>query len=451
MIYKGRRMTKINTTSRRDFLKASTAGVGGAYVLSFFPSRVLGANGRLGVSIMGVNSRGHALAQDFAKNKNCEILYICDVDGRAAEKAAASVLEITGKRPRTIKDFRNSLEDKDVDALVIAAPDHWHAPASILAMDAGKNVYVEKPCGHNPREGEILISAQKRFGKIMQMGNQQRSSRHTMEALQQVREGLIGRVYLGKAFYANTRGPIGRGKAVEVPEWLDWDLWQGPAPHVAFRDNIVHYNWHWFWRWGTGESCNNGTHEVDVCRWFLDVDFPVKVTSTGGRYQYDDDWEFYDTQYIGWEFEGRKSIIWEGTSCNGHLIENRGRGAVVYGEKGSLVVDRNGYEFYDRDNVSIKKASSSEVNATMDVTGSEGDLTAGHIANFVEAVLSGEKPRSPIKDGHISVLLCHLGNIAQKMGRSLEIDPRNGRIVSDGEAMKMWGRDYEPGWDKIMK
>jgi predicted dehydrogenase len=444
-------MKERNRLSRRNFLITSTTGLAGAYLFNRIPPRIYGSGERLGVALMGVNSRGHQLARDFAQNPYCEILFICDVDSRAAAKTAALVEELTGRRPQCLTDFRRALDSKDIQALAVAAPDHWHAHAAIMALKAGKHVYVEKPCSHNPREGELLLAAEQKYGKVIQMGNQQRSSLHTIEALNRVREGIIGRVYLGKAFYANTRGSIGRGKESAVPEWLDWELWQGPAPRVNYRDNVVHYNWHWFWRWGTGEACNNGTHEVDVCRWFLGVDYPLKVSSTGGRYHYEDDWEFADTQTIGWEFEGRKSLVWEGRSCNGRPIENRGRGAVIYGDGGTLIVDRNGYEIFDDKNTLIKKASAGEVNATMDLSGAGGSLTGDHIANFLDAIRLGKKLHAPITEGHRSVLLCHLGNIAQKVGRTLEIDPVNGRILDDGEAMKMWSRDYEPGWEAHLK
>jgi predicted dehydrogenase len=440
-------MKNTTKTTRREFIKTTAAGAAGVLLAPAIPSRALGANERMRVAVMGVNSRGNALATEFARNAFCEVGFICDVDSRAAAKTIAAVQEVSGIRPKGVKDFRQALDSPDIDALVIAAPDHWHAPASILALKAGKHVFVEKPCGYNPHEGELLVAAQEKYGKVVQMGNQQRSSPHTQEALHKVREGLIGRLYMGKAFYANTRGPIGRGKPAPVPDWLDWELWQGPAPRTGYRDNLVHYNWHWFWRWGTGESCNNATHEVDVCRWFLDAGFPTKVTSTGGRFHYDDDWEFYDTQYIGWEFEGRKAMFWEGRSCNGRPVEGRGRGSVLYGEKGTLIVDRNGYEFYDNENHLLEKKTAGEVNATLDTTGAGGSLNSFHIANFLDAIRKGTKQNSPIDEGHKSVLLCHLGNIAQKVGRSLKTDPGNGRILGDEEAMSMWDREYQPGWE----
>ncbi len=428
-------------------MKTTAAGVAGAAMVSTIPANVLGANDKVRVATMGVNGRGHGMTVEFAKNPNVEVTWVCDVDVRAYEKTIQDVTEQTGQKPKGEVDIRKVLEKKDVDALFIAAPDHWHAPAAIMALKAGKHVYVEKPCGHNPREGELLVAAQKKYGNVVQMGNQQRSSGHTIQALDKVKSGIIGRVYMGKAFYANTRGPIGNGQIAPVPEWLNWELWQGPAPRIQYRDNIVHYNWHWFWRWGTGEALNNGTHEVDVCRWFLDVGYPTKVTSTGGRFHYDDDWEFYDTQYIGWEFEDRKAILWEGRSCNGRPVEGRGRGAAIYGEEGTLVIDRNGYVFYDKKDNVIEEVKSDDEIASMDTTGVGGSLNGAHIANFINAIIKNEKQNSPIEEGHKSVLMCHLGNIAQEMGRSLEIDPVNGRIVNDSDAMKMWSRDYEPGWE----
>jgi len=441
-------MEKTQGTSRREFIKTTAAGLAGASLVLGFPkANVLGANDRIRVAMMGTNSRGFALTQEFARAKNTEVVYICDVDSRVVEKTVAKVKEITGKAPKGVSDFRKALEDKNVDALVIATPDHWHAPATILALKAGKHVYVEKPFGHNPREGELLIQAQKKYKKIVQMGNQQRSSPHTIQALQELKEGIIGRPYLGKAWYANTRGSIGRGKVVPVPDWLDYELWQGPAPRTPYRDNVIHYNWHWFWRWGTGEACNNATHEIDVCRWALEVDYPIQVTSTGGRFHYDDDWEAFDTQIMGFEFEGRKAIFWEGRSCNGRPVEGRGRGASIHCTEGTLVIDRNGYELYDKEDKLIKKVSAGDANATMDTSGAGGSLNGLHIANFLEAIRSGAKQNSPIDEGHKSVLLCHLGNIAQRVGRSLKINPKNGHIINDKEAMKLWSREYEPGWE----
>ena len=436
--------------TRRDFIKSAAVGVTTAATFSIIPSSVMGANDRLRVAMMGTNSRGFALTQEFAKAKNCQVTFICDVDSRVIDKTVAKVDEMTGKKPKGVTDFRRALDDKDVDILVIAAPDFWHAPATILGLKAGKNVYVEKPVGHNPREGELVVKAQKKYGKVVQMGNQQRSSDHTIRAIKKVHEGELGRAYFAKTWYANTRGPIGTGKAAPVPEWLDYELWQGPAPRVPFKDNVVHYNWHWFWRWGTGESCNNATHEIDVARWALEVDYPTRVTSVGGRYHFNDDWEFFDTQDMGFQFPGRKTIVWEGRSCNGQNIHGRDRGTAVHCEGGTLIVDRNGYEIYDNKNKLVDEFKSGEKISTTDISSAGGSLNGAHVSNFLGAIREGTRQNSPIDDGHKSVLLCHLGNIAQKLERDLEIDPENGRIQSDSEAQKMWGRDYEPGWEPTL-
>jgi predicted dehydrogenase len=397
------------------------------------------------VAVMGVNSRGNELAKSFA-NGGAEVAYICDVDSRAVERTTTDISGLQEKRPEGVTDFRRALDDDAVDALVIAAPDHWHTPAAILAMQAGKHVYVEKPCSHNPREGELITEAQRRYERVVQMGNQQRSAPESREIIQEIHNGIIGRPYFARAWYANTRGPIGHGSVAPVPDWLDYDLWQGPAPRTPYRDNVIHYNWHWFWRWGTGEICNNGTHEIDVCRWALAVDYPVRVTSAGGRYHYDDDWEMPDTQVVSYDFEEGKTIIWEGRSCNGRLVEGRGRGAAIHGEKGTVVIDRSGYVVYDNDNNEIDRNMRSGSEATLDTRGG-GSLTDMHIVNFLNTVRGQERLTAPVSDGRKSQLLCHLGNIAQRTAGAVRCDPRTGRVVDNPDAIALWGRDYEAGWE----
>src|SRR5438046_7346249 len=221
------------------------------------------------------------LARGFAQASHAEVAYVCDVDSLVLAKGVSAVTGVQGKAPKGLGDFRKALEDKDVDALVIAAPDHWHTPAALLAMQAGKHVYVEKPCGHNPREGELLVEAQRKHQRVVQMGTQQRSAPRSIEVTPAIKDGALGQPYLGRAWQAHTRATIGRGKTVPVPANLDYELWQGPAPHTPYRDNLIHYNWHWFRRWGTGEICNNGTHEIDVPRWALAVAFPVRAPPAG--------------------------------------------------------------------------------------------------------------------------------------------------------------------------
>ena len=430
---------------RRRFVKTiSSAGLG--LMAARVPLFGSGSpSEKVVVCVMGLNGRGTVLAKTFAKTPNAEVAAVCDVDSTVLAKAAATVSQAQGKSVKSLADFRRALDDKSIDALVIAPPNHWHAPAAILAMSAGKHVYLEKPCGHNAREGELLVEAQRKHGRVVQMGTQQRSAPRSMEVVQAVREGLIGKPYQARAWYANTRGTIGRGKPAPVPGNLDYELWQGPAPHTPYHDNVIHYNWHWFRRWGTGEIANNGTHEIDVCRWALGVDRCTRVTSTGGRYHFDDDWEFPDTQEAAFEFPGGKTIIWEGQSCNGLATYGRSRGTAILGTTGSVVMDRDGYVVYDLKNTVVKQNLATQAGDGLNIS-SDDDMTRLHIENFVAAIRTGAALRQPIEEGARSVLLCHLGNIAQWTGRALRVDPATGHIQGDDAAMAYWQREYAPGW-----
>jgi len=434
---------------RRKFLRTVSAtglGIAGAPRL---PSWLRSPAETVVVAVMGLNNRGSVLGRAFARAANATVAYVCDVDSQVLSKGVTAVAGAQTKPPKGLRDFRKALDDKDVDALVIAAPDHWHTPAALLAMRAGKHVYLEKPCGHNPREGELLVDAQRKHRRVVQMGTQQRSAPKSIELMQAIAEGIIGRPYLARAWYANTRAGIGRGQPAPVPTYLDYDLWQGPAPRTPYHDNVIHYNWHWFHRWGTGEICNNGTHEIDVARWALRVDYPTRVTSTGGRYHFQDDWEFPDTQEACFEFAGGKTIIWQGQSCNGLTTFDRGRGTAILGTEGSAVVDRDGYTVYDPKGKAVKQSLAAKSGDGLD-TGSDDAMTGLHIDNFVDAIRTGSALRQPIEEGAKSVLLCHLGNIAQTTGRALRTDPSSGHILDDAEAMRLWQREYEPGWTPVV-
>lgn len=435
---------------RRTFIKNSAiTGFGGTLALSF-PGILKGSpNETINFAVAGVRSRGKALSQAIHQTSNARITHFCDVDENIIADHKKFHEEEIGYVPEVVKDFRKLIEIKDIDAIAIATPEHWHAPMAIMAMEAGKHVYVEKPCSHNPHENELLVKARKKYGKFCQMGNQQRSSKTSQLAIKEIGEGIIGDVYYGKAWYSNTRGSIGYGKVVPVPEYLDWELWQGPAPREDYRDNIHPYNWHWFKNWGTGEIHNNGTHEIDICRWALGVNFPKRVTSTGGRLHFkDDDWEFYDTQNASFEFEGGKLITWEGKSCNGQKYFDRGRGALIHGTKGSILLDREGYLLYDLDGNLIKEEKEvwEDATDTSDTVGF-GRLTVIHMQNLAQAIREEEPLTAPIEVASISTQLCHFGNIAQETGSSLAIDSTTGKILNNTEAMKYWQRDYEPGWE----
>ncbi len=442
--------------SRRQFIKKTTAATAAVSMAGVLPAmsaksygRILGSNERIAVSVMGVNSRGKALATNFAQQKNCDVLHICDVDSRAILACQEKLDASQEIKTKGYSDFRESLQQKEIDAMVIATPDHWHAPAALLAMQAGKHVYLEKPSSHNPHEGELLIRAARKYGKAVQLGNQRRSFPNVIQGMQELKEGVIGRAYFGKGWYANNRESIGTGRETAVPDWLDWDLWQGPAPRRAYKDNLVHYNWHWFWHWGTGEALNNGTHMIDLLRWGLEVDYPVKVSSNGGRYRYQDDWETPDTQVINIDFNEGVSMTWEGRSCNGKSIEGSGVGVIIYGEEGSILFPGgNNYTIFDLHDKIVKQVTAEQMTDTGNLVSPFNTLDALHIQNFFDGIRDGSSSlNAEIESGHKSTLLVQLGNIAQRAGHSLEINPETGHIIGDKEASKYWSRSYEKGWE----
>jgi predicted dehydrogenase len=436
--------------NRREFLDAFAVGAAGLAISSTAKSygQILGANDRLNIAIMGLRWRGYAHLSALMGNKDtARLSHVCDVDGTILAKFADIAEHELGYAPTSDKDFRSVLQQKDVDAVSIATPDHWHTPLAIAALEAGKHVYVEKPCSHNPAEGAMLVQAQQKYQKHVQQGTQQRSCLRTMEAIDKIHNGLVGNAYFAKGWYSNTRKSIGIGKAVPVPAQLDWELWQGPAPRRPYMDNIHPYNWHWFKNWGTGEALNNGTHSIDLCRWALQVDYPKSVTASGGRFQFKDDWQFYDTLVTNFDY-GDKMISWEGKSCNGMKYYDHTSGLVVMGTEGSVFIygdGGSGYDVYDlkgtRTGV-FKDDDTTPFNDKFD-----GDApTVAHFANFIAAIRKGEKLHAPISQGNIVVTTLQLSNIAWELKRELQLDPRDGKIQGDAPAMKMWSREYEKGW-----
>ena len=419
----------------------------GVTILNFPVFGKLAPSNKVVVAVMGVNSRGAYLAESFAKLKNVEVAYLCDVEA-AAIANGLKPFEQAARKPKVVKDIRALVAQKDFDALIIAAPDHWHAPASILGVANGKHVYVEKPCSHNPFEGELLAQAMKKHERLIQMGNQRRSFPTLIQAAAEIKNGVIGNAYFAKAWYTNNRKSIGKGKKIPVPSTLDFELWQGPALRAEFKDNLVHYNWHWFWNWGTGEACNNGTHEIDCCRWLLEVDYPTKVTSSGGRYAFKDDWETPDTQVASFEFGNNKAISWEGRSCNNFPVEGSGRGFVIYGDQGTLVNEGGGdYKIFDLKNKLVKEIKSDVKADPNNPVSASGNLDLYHFDNFIKTIRGEAKLTAPVEEGHKSVLLCHLANIAQRTGTTLHCNPSNGHILNNKEASSLWRREYAKGWE----
>jgi len=434
--------------TRRTFVNGLAAGVAGSAFSSSAKSyaQIMGANDRLNFAINGLNGRGYAHLDALHTNsKTARVAYVCDVDAGILAKFAAKAEQALGYAPKAEGDFRRALESKEVDAITVATPDHWHTPLAVLGLKAGKHVYVEKPSSQNPREGELLVTAQKKYGKLVQVGDQQRSSDYTIKMIKQIHDGYIGEAYMAKAWYANTRGTMGIGKPAPVPASLNWDLWQGPAPRSEYKDNIHPYNWHWLRRYGTGETLNNGTHEVDVCRWALQAEIPHGVTATGGRYQFKDDWQFYDTLITNFQYPD-KTISWEGRCCQGMRLYDRDRGSVIMGTKGSVVIDRGGYDVYDWKGKQIDTYRTGHETSTADLVGKDS-MTDAHFANFIAAIRGEEKLNSPIPVANVTVTMLLLSNIAWFVDRNLRIDPETAHILGDPEAMKYWARTYEKGWE----
>ena len=437
---------------RRSFIKKASAGaaalsIGGLNATAQSYNRIMGANDRVHVAIIGCQRRYGGLLNSLSTAKNTAVTYVCDVDSRRQDKAINRVTKVMGSAPKGEKDMRKIMDQKDVDATIHSTPDHWHAPGAILSMQAGKHAYVEKPCSHNPAEGELLIAWQKKTGLQVQMGAQQRSSMESKEVVKAIHEGLIGEAYLATAFYSNNRARVPDAKKIPVPDYLDWDLFQGPAPRTEFFDIVGDYNWHWFWRWGTAETGNNATHEFDIARWALQVKFPEEVSVTSGKNHYKDDpWTMYDTMYATIKFPGDKVINWDGKSRNSYQTYGAGRGTVIYGTEGSVFVDRSHYKHFDRDGklITEKVSGGNEAGTAL---GGGGDLTDTHMQNFVAAIRGKESLACPIDEGAISTNLCHYANASSREGDAvLKIDPSTGKYTNKKIMKKYWGRDYEKGW-----
>lgn len=419
--------------SRRSFMAQAAAGSAALAVASSAGARAVLPGSKIQIGVIGM-SRGKALAHTFGASDQCRIRYLCDVDTERLGAAAAGFEKAFGYLPERTGDFRHILDDPEVDAVVMALPVHWHAPLSILACQAGKHVYVEKPCCHNPREGELLVEAARKYGRVVQMGTQRRSSPVIREGIARLHAGEIGAVSYVRSWYASVRGTIGKGVEAAVPASLNYDLWQGPAPRKLYKDNVIPYNWHWFWHWGTGELGNNGTHMLDLARWGLQVDFPSRVTARGGRFRFDDDQETPDTLTVSYEFPGEKMVLWEGLSCNRPGIDTD-VGVCFFGEKGSLTLRSQDYTLRDPDGKVLDQQS-----------GPLGDEE--HRDNFLAAI-QGDAPdtlHAEIETAFRSTLLSHLGNIAYRTDSAVLCDAK-GHILDNPAAAALWQRDYEPGWE----
>ncbi len=419
---------------RRHFLKQSLVASMGAAAVgpNLLLGQAKGANERVRVGVMGLGrGRGHIKA--LVEVPNAEVAYVCDVDSNRLETGLQTIADKQEKLPEKVGDFRRILDDPNIDAITIAAPNYWHTPAAILACQAGKHVYVEKPGSHNAYEALKLVEVAKATDRRVQLGTQRRSYSGMIEGMQKLREGAIGTLRYARCWYASTRDTIGTGKPAPVPPELDYTLWQGPLPERPYIDNLVHYNWHWRWFYGGGELANNGVHSLDVARWAMGVDFPQRVTCEGGRYHFDDDQETPDSCYASYDF-GTSGINWSGSSCHKRKSDDLPF-VSVYGDGGTMEFSSANYVIYDEKGVEVSRNK-------------DNPSDVPHFTNFVNAIREGEALNANIADSYKSSLLCHLGNIAYRTSGAVKVNPADGTLVENPEAQKLWKREeYRKGWE----
>jgi predicted dehydrogenase len=414
----------MSTVNRRRFMTTSAAAMGTLSALN-----VTGAadqpNEKIVVAVMGVRNRGKDHIGLFSGMKDAEVACICEIDENVVPAARKVLAGRQRREVRVEKDIRRVLDDKNIDAVAIAAPDHWHALATVWACQAGKHVYVEKPISHNLIEGRRMVQAARRHNRVVQVGTQRRSAPDCQSALELVRSGKLGKIPFAKAWIAGHRPSIGHRKDGPVPKGVDYDLWQGPAPSRPFNPNRFHYEWHWFWDYGTGELGNNGIHGLDLARWLLSLDAPVRVSAGGGNYFYDDDRQTPDTQVVTFDFP-TCSMVWEHRIWSRTGNEGQGFGVTLYGEHGTLIFDNHGWHVKDGITASDKS----------------GEMQRAHVRNFLDSIKNGRRPNADIEEGHKSTRLCHLGNIAFRTGRVLRFDGKTETCGNDAEANRFLGRTY---------
>jgi predicted dehydrogenase len=445
-------MENKENNSRRSFLKtAATGAVIAAVTPVAFAGEAVkktviiqagakGANDRLRVAVFGINGRGKSHIEEImglSDKANVELVYLCDPDMNILQERANEFEKKYGKKVAIEQDFRKILEDKTIDAVTLATPNHWHALMVILACQAGKDVYVEKPATHNIYEGKKMIEAAYKYNRIVQHGVQLRSSEAIREGVKHLEEGLIGRVYMSRGLVYRWRPDIGDKGISQVPSGLDYDLWCGPAPMRPFTKNLVHYNWHWHWNYGNGDVGNQGIHETDLCMWGLGVNtLPERITSMGGKFLWDDCKEVPEIQTSIYHYPKQKKIIqFEVRNWCTNLEDGAGVGNIFYGDKGYMVI--KGYGTYETYLGEKREKGPSRT--------TEGELTL-HFQNWFDAIRARDMciQHGPVQTGHLSSGLAHLGNISYRLGRQLDFDPVAERFIgdNDADANSMLSRDY---------
>ncbi len=415
--------------NRRYFLGAATTAA--------LPRKAVAASDVVRIGMIGIGGRGNALmSQEVKRVPNARITHLCDVDQSRLEKAQAAADKLGYGKVRGSEDMRRLLEDKEVDAVVIATPDHWHAPAAILACAAGKDVYVEKPISHNLREGRLMVEAARKYNRVVQAGMQSRSRPSTIKAIAVAHSNQLGRVLMAKAWNAQLRADIGARPNGAPPAGVAYDTWVGPAGMMPFNDNRFHYKWHWHWNFGTGDIGNDGAHQLDQARWALRADLPTRISGSGAKYYFQDDQQTPDTMNLSFDFAGKQGLVWEMRIWHDYGLEGIDNGVAVYGTEGFLHIGRWnrlwGYRLFDK--------------AGKVVTEYQDQEPDFHMRNFVDCVASRKRPNCDIEIAHVSNALCHLGNIVHRTGRNVAFQPATETIPGDAEAAAMLKRKYRNHW-----
>jgi predicted dehydrogenase len=415
--------------NRRYFIGTAV----GAMAASRIPA--VAASDQVNVAIVGVGGRGRALIGDFAKVPGANIRYLVDADQASLEKAMGVIKKAGIPEPKTFSDMRRVFEAKDVDAVSISTPDHWHAPATILACDAGKDVYVEKPPSHNIREGRLMIDAARRNDRIVQVGTQSRCRPSTIRAIEYVRSGKLGKVLMAKAWNIQMRNDIGHKDDGPVPAGVDYETWLGPAPWIPFNENRFHYNWHWHWHFGTGDAGNDGAHQIDIARWALGAGYPQSASGWGRKVYFNDDQQTPDSMNVTFDY-GDKALIWEMRIWNPYGMSETDNGVAVYGSEGEVHIGRYnrrwGFKVFDKDGKMVLHDEEKEAEF--------------HQKNFIESVRSRKLPNADVGIGHFSAVHCHLANMVARTGRNLRFDPGTETVVGDEQANLYVKRVYRTHW-----
>lgn len=421
--------------NRRTFLKGSVAA---ATLSATSAVRAGGANDKVVLGQIGCGRRGEKHLLALSELENVKVAYVCDPDSNRLATAAKQV-----SRSKSVSDFRKILDDPAVHGVTIATPDHWHTPMALMAIQAGKHVYVEKPCGHNLREGRLLCDASQNSSLIVQHGTQARSCKGFMEVIQMLREGIIGEVLAAKAWNIQRREDIGRRSPSDPPAGFDYDLWLGPAEEMPFQVNRHHYDWHWWYNYGCGGMGNDGIHHIDYARWGLGVQgLPTRVAAIGGKYFFDDDQQFPDTQQVIFEYPGngrvgsQRMLTYEQRLWSKTYPFNVDSGAEFYGTEGEMFVSARGkFRVLGPRNQRLEREPAASLKY----------LLVDHLKNWIECIRSGQQPNATMDIAHDTAGLVHLGNISARLGRALTLDRETERITGDDEADALLTRHYRAG------